>query len=1049
MSEFFIRRPIVAMVIAIITVVVGIVAMLGLPIAQYPNIVPPQIQVATTYVGADALTVEQSVATPIEQQMSGVEGMEYMYSVNANNGAMQLNVIFGTDTQPTTDQILAQMRQTQASSQLPQDVRNFGITVNQSYPSPLGVFVLYSPNGTYDPTFLANYAYININDPMTRVNGIGQVNIYGAGQYAMRIWVQPDKLATLNITVPEVIRAVQAQNNVNPAGQVGGEPVPHGQIFTFTVNTTGRLTTPADFENIIVRANSNGSIVRVRDVASVTLGSQYYNLRGRFNGQNAAIVCVYQQPGSNAVATMKNARALMEQLSKNFPGDLKYTVTLDTTKAVTEGMKEIIKTLFEAMILVIIVVFIFLQGWRATLIPLIAVPVSLIGTFAVFPILGFSINTLSLFGLVLAIGLVVDDAIVVVEAIELHIEEGLSPRDAAFAAMKQVSGPVVAIALILSAVFVPTIFIPGITGAMYQQFAVTMAVSVLISAFNALSLSPALGALLLRPRKPNKGLLGKFFNGFNNMFGKATNGYGNICGSLIRKLAISVILLLIITAGGIGIGSKLPTAFIPEEDQGYVFCAVQLPRASSLQLTDATCSDVEKILLKIPGVEYVTTVVGFNLLSSVQATYNGFFFVTLKDWSERKTPQLQVNAIMMRINRELHALAKPTMAISFPPPAIPGIGTAGGITFILEDRTGADVKFIAENTQKFMQAAQKRPEFTSIFSSALWDVPQIYLDVNQDLALIQGVNLTDAYQTLQTFLGGYFVNYFNRFGLQWQTYIQADGKYRTDIDNMGLFYVANKDGDSVPISSFVTANDTFGPEFTMRYNMYRCSQINASVNPNYSTAQAMKALEEVFAETMPNGMGYDYFGMSYQEQQAAQGVPASAIFGLSLFFVFLILAAQYESWTLPFSVLLTTPIAVAGAFAALLSRGMQNNLYAQIGLVMLIGLAAKNAILIVEFAKDEYEKGKPLFEATLAGAKLRLRPILMTAFAFILGTVPLALASGSGAVSRRVLGTTVIGGMLAATFISIFLIPVTFFLVEKFLVGKKKEEPETPAEPAK
>ena len=1042
MSNFFIRRPIVAMVIAIITVIVGLVCMAGLPVAQFPNIVPPQIQVSTTYVGADALTVEQSVATPIEQQMSGVEGMDYMYSINTSSGQMTLNVIFGIQTSPTTDQILAQMRQTQAASQLPTAVKNFGVTVDQAYASPLGVFVLYSPDSSFDPTFLANYAYININDPMTRVNGVGSVSIFGAGQYAMRIWVQPDRLATLNITVPEVINAIQAQNNVNPSGQIGGEPAPPGQIFTFTVNTTGRLSTPKEFEDIVIRANSDGSIVRVRDVARVDLGSQLYNIRGRFQGKDAAIVAVYQQPGSNAVATMKSARELFEKLSENFPGGMTYAVALDTTEAVTEGVKEIVKTLFEAMVLVIIVVFIFLQGWRATLIPLIAVPVSLIGTFAVFPLLGFSINTLSLFGLVLAIGLVVDDAIVVVEAIESHIEDGLSPKDAAIKAMSQVSGPVVAIALILTAVFVPTVFIPGITGQMYQQFAVTMAVSVLISAFNALTLSPALGALLLRPKKPSNGLLARFFRGFNKFFGKATDGYVGVCGAAIRKLFISLLLLVVLSAAGLGIGSKLPTAFIPEEDQGYVFGAVQLPRASSLQQTDAVCSQAEAILTKVPGVKYVTTVVGFNLLSSVQATYNGFFFIALENWADRTTAQLQVNAIMADINRQFQQLTTPSAALSFPPPAIPGIGTAGGVSFILEDRTGADVEFIAKNTATFLAAAKERPELAGVFTTALWDVPQIYLDVDEAQAMVQGVSLSDAYQTLQTFLGGYFVNYFNRFGLQWQVYVQAEGEYRTSISNLGLFYVTNKSGDSVPVSSFVTAKDTFGPEFTMRFNMYRCSQIQASVAPGYSTDQAMKALEEVFAKTMPPGMGYDYFGMSFQEQVAAQGVPPSAIFGLSLLFVFLILAAQYESWSLPFSVLLSTPIAVAGAFAGLLVRDMQNNLYAQIGLVMLIGLAAKNAILIVEFAKDEYEKGKPLMEATLAGARLRLRPILMTAFAFILGTLPLALATGSGAVSRRVLGTTVIGGMLAATFISIFLIPVTFYFVEKFAGGKKKNEGE-------
>ncbi len=1046
MSNFFIRRPIVAMVIAIITVIIGLVSMAGLPVAQFPNIVPPQIQVQTTYVGADAVTVEQSVATPIEQQMSGVEGMEYMYSINANSGIMNLNVIFGTDTVPTTDQILAQMRQTQAASQLPSDVRNYGVTVQQALSSPLGVFVLYSDDGQFDPTFLANYAYININDPLTRIPGIGSVSIFGAGEYAMRIWVKPDRLATLKITVPQVINAVSSQNKVNPAGQIGAEPAPAGQVFTFTVTTTNRLTTIEEFENIVIRANPDGSIVRVKDVAKVELGGQVYNIRGRFNGKNAAIVAVYQLPGSNAVDTMKQVRAFFESQSKIFPAGLQYEVALDTTLAITDGMKEIVKTLFEAMVLVILVVFIFLQGWRATLIPLIAVPVSLIGTFALFPMLGFSINTLSLFGMVLAIGLVVDDAIVVVEAIESHIEEGLSPRDAAFKAMSQVSGPVVAIALILSAVFIPTIFIPGITGSMYQQFAVTMAVSVLISAFNALSLSPALGALLLRPRTQTRGPLGVFFRGFNRFFDSATNGYVTVCRGLIRKIAITILLLVLLSLAAGGIGGTMPTAFIPEEDQGYLFGVVQLPRAASLQQTSEASEQVESILLKTPGVKYATSIIGFNLLSNVQSTYTGFFFITLEDWADRKSPDLQVDAIQSKINRELSQLARPTASFAFPPPAIPGIGTAGGVTFMLEDRSGGPVSFIAANTQKFMEAARKRPELTNLFTTSLWDVPQIKLEVDEAQAMIQGVSLNEAYQTVQTFLGGYFVNYFNRFGLQWQVYIQADGEYRTDVENLGLFYITNINMDPVPVSSFIKVKESFGPEFTMRYNMFRCSQINAAVTPGYSTAQAMKALEEVFAESMPQGMGFDYFGMSYQEDQAAKGIPPSAIFALSLLFVFLILAAQYESWTLPFSVLFTTPVAVFGAFFGLSLRGMQNNLYAQIGLVMLIGLSAKNAILIVEFAKDEYEKGKSLIDATLAGAKLRLRPILMTAFAFIFGTVPLAIATGSGAVSRQVLGTTVIGGMLASTFLSLFLIPACFYIVEKFMAGARKEEPKNESE---
>jgi HAE1 family hydrophobic/amphiphilic exporter-1 len=1042
MASFFIRRPIVAMVIAILMVLIGIVAMRGLPTAQFPNIAPPEIQVKATYPGADAVTVEQSVATPIEQQMSGVDNMNYMYSNNANNGQITLTVNFDIKTDPSTDQILAQMRTNQANSQLPADVVNYGVTVQKSTAAPLMIVDLYSPKGTYDNVFLANYAYINLNDQLTRVPGIASVTVFGAGQYAMRCWVRPDKLAKLGVTVPEIVKTIQAQNTVNPAGQIGGEPVPKGQEFTYAVRAKGRLPSAEEFGEIVIRANPDGSILRLKDVARLQLGAQTYNLVGRFSGKPAAVVAIYQLPGSNAVQSAAGVRKLMLEAKQRFPQDLEYAVALDTTLAVTEGLNEIKHTLLEAIVLVILVVYIFLQGWRATLIPLLAVPVSLVGTFVVFPLLGFSINTLSLFGLVLAIGLVVDDAIVVVEAVEHHIEHGMTPKDAAFKAMEEVSGPVIAIALILAAVFVPTAFIPGITGRLYQQFAITIAISVIFSAFNALSLSPALSALLLRPRKESRGPLGAFFRWFNRVFGRATDGYVSTCGMLIRRAGMSMVLLLGVTVLAGWFGSRLPGSFLPDEDQGYVFAGLQLPNAASLQRNDDVSRRIEDMILKTPGVDSVTSVLGFSMLSGAQNTYSSFYWITLKEWAERKAPEEQYEAIKAHLNRELSQFTE-GLGFSFPPPAIPGVGASGGFTFMLEDRAGKDPQFLNENLTKFLAAARKRPELGAIYTTALPVVPQVYVDVDRAKVIAQGVQLSDVYKTMQTFMGGLLVNYFNSFGRQWQVYVQAEGDFRTKAENVGQFYVTNDAGQPVPMSALTTIKPSTGPEFTLRYNLYRCAQINGGSAPGYSSGQAMKALEEVFAATMPPEMGYDYMGMSYQEKKAAEGVSPAVIFGMSLLFVFLILAAQYESWSLPFSVLLGTPIAVFGAFSFLWMRNLDNNVYAQIGLVMLIGLAAKNAILIVEFAKMEFDNGKSAKEAALTGAKLRLRPILMTAFAFILGCVPLWTASGAGAISRRVLGTCVIGGMLAASILAIFFIPVSFELVER-IAHRKKAPAHTP-----
>jgi HAE1 family hydrophobic/amphiphilic exporter-1 len=1053
MSKFFINRPIVAMVIAILMVLVGIIAVAGLPTAQFPEIADPMVQVKATYPGADAQTIAESVATPIEQQVSGVNGMNYMYSLSASSGGgMSLYVDFKLGTNINTAQILTQMRTSQANAQLPSEVIEQGVIVQPGTTAPFMLLDLYSPSGAYDNVFLANYATINLQYALTRVQGVGQVQIYGAGPYAMRIWVNPDRLASLGVTVSDITNAVKAQNRVNPAGQIGGEPVPEGQQYTYNVRAPGRLPTAEEFGEIVVRAQPDGSVLRLKDVGRVELGAQYYSYLARMGvaesgkpAQPAALVALYLTPGSNALQTRDNVLKMMKEASGRFPPGLEYKVALDTTLAVSEGIHEIYKTLVEALILVIIVVYIFLQGWRATLIPLLAVPVSLIGTFVVFPLLGFSINTLSLFGLVLAIGLVVDDAIVVVEAVEHHIEHGLTPRDAAFKAMEEVSGPVIAIALILAAVFIPTAFVPGITGQLYKQFAVTIAISVMISAFNALSLSPALSALLLRPKKRAWGPIGAFFDWFNRIFGRATDGYVNWCRHLIHKAILAFALLALLCFGAGYFGKKIPGSFLPDEDQGYLYGGLQLPNASSLQRTSEAAREVEKIMMETPGVQYVSTVAGYSMLSGVNATYSAFFFISLKPWEERKTPETSYAAIKAHLQRELSKVS-PGLAFSFPPPAIPGVGTSGGATFILQDRSGSGVDFLAKNAQIYVTALRKRPELSGVISTALLSVPQVGVRVDNAKAMTEQIQLSDLYQTVQTFMGGSLVNFFNRFGLQWQVYVQADGDFRTQAENLGKFYVRNASGDMVPLSTLTSTYQRTGPEFLMRYNLFNCVQINASAAPGYSSAQVMAALEDVFHKTMPSQMGFDYSGMSYQEQKAAQGVSPAVVFGLAFFAVFLIMAAQYESWLLPVSVLLGVPIAIFGAFVGLYARNLDNDVYAQIGLVMLIGLSAKNAILIVEFAKMEHDSGKSPMDAALAGAKLRLRPILMTAFAFILGCVPLWRATGAGGISRQVLGTAVIGGMLAATLIAIFFIPVFFDVVQKLADWGKKTSPPT-AEP--
>ncbi len=1036
MSEFFIRRPIVAMVISIFIVIMGLLTLQGIPVAKYPDITPPMVQVQASYTGANAVDMEQTVATPIEQQVNGVENMLYMKSVNYN-GSMTLQVSFEVGTDLDVANMLTQNRVSRANPFLPPEVINLGVNVKKSLTFPLMMFSVYSPSKSYNADFINNYAFINLIDELKRIKGVGDVSVMGSSEYAMRIWVKPDRLAKLKITASDVMNAIKAQNNIVPGGAFGDAPSTPGVQNTYTATLQQRLVSEEDFGNILLKSNANAAQVRLKDVARIELGLQMYNLSSNLNGSPCAAIAIYQIPGSNGLDVANKAKAKMDELKSRFPQGLDYTTSLDTTQAITVGIEEVLHTLFEAVILVILVVFLFLQDWRATLIPLLTVPVSLIGTFIVFPLLGFSVNQLSLLGMVLAIGLVVDDAIVVVEAVIHEMEHGLNPKEATSKAMKEVGGPVVAIAVILCAVFIPVALSGGITGRLYQQFAITIAISVALSAFNALTLSPALAAILLKPKKPSKGLLQRFFYGFNKYFDKFTNGYVKVASFAARRLFLTVMILLGICVATGYLAFKVPGGFVPEEDEGYFMLAIQLPDAASKDRTEAISKKVESYFKGMEEISSYTAINGFNILSGTATSNSAMAFISLKPWDERKKTVAQ---IVTEMNAVLTKNITEATVIVFGPPPIQGLGSGAGFTMMLQDKAGKSPLYLAQQTQRFIAIASKRPEIGKIYTLFRPIVPQKSIQVDKEKVQKMGIPLQEVNGAISAYLGGAFINNFNAYGRQYRAYMQSEAEYRTKPDDINQYFVRDPNGNMVSLGTLAKVKDTTGPSFTNHFNIYRSAELSGVPAPGVSSDMALRVLEGVAKKVLPNDIGYSWSNTSYQEKESA-GKGAS-VFIMALLFVFLILAAQYESWKLPFSVLLGTPWAVMGALLGLFIGGLYattyvNNVFAQIGLVMLIGLNAKNAILIVEFAKMKMDnEGLPPFEAAIEGARLRFRPILMTSFAFILGVVPLMTATGAGAEARRVMGTSVFSGMLVATIVGVILIPAFFVLIE----GKKKKK---------
>ncbi len=1042
MVNFFIRRPIFSAVISIIITIVGALCIVVLPVSQFPSrISPSTVQVVASYNGASAQVVEETVAAPIEQQVNGAQDMLYMNSVSSNDGRMVLNISFAADRDLELATVDVQNRVQLAEATLPSDVTRAGVSVMKQSPDMVLVVNLTSPKGMYDSLFLENYARINIVDAISRIPGVGNVTLAANLTYGMRVWLDPNKLSQMGLTAVDVANALTEQNVQAPGGQLGQQPAPENIPYQITVQVKGRLTEPAEFENIILRAGQGGNIVRLKDVGRVELGSESYRGYTRLNAQPTSTICIYQLPGANAIDLANKVRAVMADRAKAFPEGMEYKIPFDTTRFVRASIESVLHTLFEAVILVLIVVFIFLQDWRATLIPMITVPVALIGTFAAFPLLGFSINTITLFAMVLAIGIVVDDAIVVVEAVQHKIDhDKLSPVEATKKAMAEVAGPIVAISLVLMSVFLPSAFMSGTTGRLYQQFAVTVAVSVGISALNALTLSPALCSILLRPATEKTGLLARFFAAFNRGFDAFTRGYGALVKKGIRMSAIVLLGLLGLVIGTGGVLKVLPTGFVPSEDMGYYIVSVNLPEASSLTRNNALVKKMEAVLLKDPAVADTIVLGGLNILTGGYSSYTSCLFVVLKPWDERQTKELSLAAAIGRAQAAFGQMPEGRV-ICIPPPTVPGMGSTGGYQFEMQDRSSKSIAELGKNMGLLWKATAQNKAVGGLFTDFSVGVPQYFFDVDRDKVKTQGVVLNDVFSTLQIMLGGKYVNDFNRFGRTYKVMLQADPQYRATDDDISRYFVRNSSGSMVPLSTLGQGTNIKGPEYIRRYNLYRSVEFTSGAAPGHSTGELIDAVERSVQKTLPQGYGMEWTGIAFQEKQA--GSQAMVAFGMGLLMVFLVLAAQYESWTIPFAVILSIPTSVFGAMTAQMLRGFDNNVYAQIGLVVLIGLAAKNAILIVEFAKMRREAGLPTAEAAVEGALARFRPILMTSFAFILGVVPLALAHGAGAAARNTMGTAVFGGMLCAAAIGVVLIPVLYSSIQGFTerFGKKNAGP--------